>query len=30
MRILYSWSQTLDSGANTTFVDFVDNLMQGF
>ena len=30
LRILYSWSHALDGGANTTFVDFVDNLMQGY
>jgi len=30
LKILYSWSQALDGGANTTFVDFLDNLMQGY
>ena len=30
LRILYSWSQALADSANMTFVDFVDNLMQGF
>jgi len=30
LRMLYSWSQALDVSANMTFVDFVDNLMQGF
>ena len=30
LRILYSWSQALVDSANMTFVDFVDNLMQGY
>jgi len=30
LRILYNWSQALDSGAHKTVVDFEDNLMQGF
>jgi len=30
LRILYSWSRALDESANLTFVDFVDNLMQGY
>ena len=30
LRILYSWSQAFDDSANLTFVDFVDNLMQGY
>jgi len=30
LRILYGWSQDLDDSANLTFVDFVDNLMQGY
>ena len=29
LRILYSWSQALDESATFTFVDFVDNLLQG-
>ena len=30
LRILYSWSRALDESANLTFVDFVDNLLQGY
>ena len=30
LRILYSWSNSFDGGANSSFVDFVYNLMQGF
>jgi len=30
LRMFYSWSQVLDDSAKLTFVDFVDNLMQGF
>ena len=30
LRVLYTWSQALEDRVNLTFVDFVDNLMQGY
>jgi len=30
LRVLYTWSQVLEDRVNLTFVDFVDNLMQGY
>jgi len=30
LTILYSWSHAHDGGANTTFLDSVDNVMQGY
>jgi len=29
LRILYSWSHALEGGTNMSFLDFVDNIMQG-
>ena len=29
VRILYSWSHALEGGANMSFLDLVDNIMQG-
>jgi len=30
LRVLYTWSQVIEDRVNLTFVDFVDNLLQGY